>query len=114
MTNELADLERTKKQKQEQRATERKRLAEAFSGSFRDTLRLAGAVLAGIIISAAMLGTVIGHILLMDHLSGTSGGVGWVLLMFLIEGVLAFIIAVISRTIVRVRKMRKNSIPREV
>ena len=114
MTDELTDLKRTKKQKQEQRATERKQFTEAFSGSFRDTLRLAGAVLVGIIFSVAMLGTIIGHILLMDHLRNTSGGVGWALLMFLIEGVLAFIIAVISRTIVRVRKMRKNSVPREV
>ncbi len=110
MTDELTDLERTNKQKQEQRATKRKQLADAFLGSFRDTLEVARVVLVGIIISAAMLGIIIGHILLMNHLSGTSDGVGWLLLMFLIEGVLAFIIAVISRTIVRVRKMRKNSV----
>lgn len=113
MMDELTGLERMKKQKQEQRATGRKQLADAFLGSFRDTLKLALVVLVCIIIAVAVLGTIIGHILLMDHLRNTSGA-GGLLLLFLIEGVLAFIIAVISRTIVRVRKMRKNSVPREV
>ncbi len=107
MTNELTDLEQTKKRKRDQRATERRRLAEAFSGSLRDTLRWAALIVVCFIVAICILWSLIGNMLLLSYLYNAYGIIG-LLLLVLAECVLAFIIVVICRTLLRVRKMRRQ------
>ena len=103
MTNELTDLEQTKMGEREQRAMRRRELAEAFSGSLVDTLKWVAIFLVALIMAVGALSGIIGTILLADYLSKVYGTIG-LLLQFLAEGVLAFIIIVICRTVYRVRK----------
>lgn len=103
MTNELADLEQTKMEKREQRAMRRRELAEAFSGSLVDTLKWVAIFLVALIMAVGALSGIVGTILLADYLNKAYGTIG-LLLQFLAEGVLAFIIIVICRTVYRVRK----------
>ena len=109
MTNELTDLEQTKMQKRDQRATKRRQLAEAFSGSLRDTLRWAALIASCGIVAICILWSLIGNMLLLSYLYDTYGNIG-LLLLVLAECVLAFIIVVICRTLLRVRKTRKNRV----
>ena len=107
MTNELTDLEQTKRQKRDQRATERRQLVEAFSGSLRDTLRWVALIALCVIIATCVLWSIIGNLLLLSYLYDAYGVIG-LLLLVLAECVLAFIIVVICRTLLSVRQMRRQ------
>lgn len=98
MTDELTDLEQTKKAKKAERARERRWIAGTFVEKLLDTLWAFGIVFVGFVLFAIVVGALGGGIVLIIQAHNNYGPVG-AILTFIGEIAIAIIVIAIVRTI---------------